>query len=221
MALTIPSDRGLAVLRWVTCFAVVLLLHAFAIARLLEQSELADTPPGSDVVQLDVAIGDPQQQIDPNLATPPQIVEQKSQQLSEPEQKDAEVTLPKPDEQAEQPKPAPPAPPAEAQEAKAPPAAPPELVRKWQITVNTRLNQFKRYPPQARARNDEGIAIVEFRLGADGRVIASRIVRSSGSPILDEETLNLLARAQPFPVPPGGARSEDLFLQVPISYGLR
>ena len=178
MALTIPSDRGLAVLRWVTCFAVVLLLHAFAIARLLEQSELADTPPGSDVVQLDVAIGDPQQQIDPNLATPPQIVEQKSQQLSEPEQKDAEVTLPKPDEQAEQPKPAPPAPPAEAQEAKAPPAAPPEVVRKWQITVNTRLNQFKRYPPQARARNDEGIAIVEFRLGADGRVIASRIVRS-------------------------------------------
>ena len=220
MALTVSSDRRVAVFRWVTCFAVVLLLHAFAIARLLEQSELADTPPGSDAVQLDVAIGDPQQQIDPTLATPPQIVEQKPQQLSEPERKDAELTLPKPDEQAEQPNPAPPTPPVEAQEARAPPAVSPEVVRKWQITVNTRLNQFKRYPPQARARHDEGIAIVEFQLGADGRVLASRIVRSSGSPILDEETLNLLARAQPFPVP-DGARSQDLFLQVPISYGLR
>ena len=219
MALTVPSDQRVAVLRWVTCFAVVLLLHAFAIARLLEQSELADTPPGSDAVQLDVAIGDLQQQIDPTLATPPQSVEQKPQQLSEPERKDAEVTLPKPDEQAEQTNPAP-TPPVEAKEARAPPAVAPELVRKWHITVNTRLNQFKRYPPQARARHDEGIAIVEFQLGADGRVLASRIVRSSGSPILDEETLNLLARAQPFPVP-DGARSQDLFLQVPISYGLR
>ena len=219
MALTVASDRRVAVFRWVTCFAVVLLLHAFAIARLLEQHELADAPPGSDAVQLDVAIGDPQQQIDPTLATPPQIVEQKPQQLSEPERKDAEVTLPKPDEQAEQPNPAP-TPPVEAKEARAPPPVAPEVVRKWHITVNTRLNQFKRYPPQARARHDEGIAIVEFQLGADGRVLASRIVRSSGSPILDEETLNLLARAQPFPVP-DGARSQDLFLQVPISYGLR
>jgi protein TonB len=219
MALTVPSDQRVAVLRWVTCFAVVLLLHAFAIARLLEQSEPADTPPGSDAVQLDVAIGELQQQIDPTLATPPQIVEQKPQQLSEPERKDAEVTLPKPDEQAEQTNPAP-TPPVEAKEARAPPAVAPELVRKWHITVNTRLNQFKRYPPQARARHDEGIAIVEFQLGADGRVLASRIVRSSGSPILDEETLNLLTRAQPFPVP-DGARSQDLFLQVPISYGLR
>ena len=219
MALTVASDRRVAVLRWVTCFAVVLLLHAFAIARLLEQSELADTPPGSDAVQLDVAIGDLQQQIDPTLATPPQSVEQKPQQLSEPERKDAEVTLPKPDEQAEQTNPAP-TPPVEAKEASAPPPVAPEVVRKWHITVNTRLNQFKRYPPQARARHDEGIAIVEFQLGADGRVLASRIVRSSGSPILDEETLNLLARAQPFPVP-DGARSQDLFLQVPISYGLR
>ena len=219
MALTVPSDQRVAVLRWVTCFAVVLLLHAFAIARLLEQHELADAPPGSDAVQLDVAIGDLQQQIDPTLATPPQIVEQKPQQLSEPERKDAEVTLPKPDEQAEQTNPAP-TPPVEAKEARAPPPVAPEVVRKWHITVNTRLNQFKRYPPQARARHDEGIAIVEFQLGADGRVLASRIVRSSGSPILDEETLNLLARAQPFPVP-DGARSQDLFLQVPISYGLR
>lgn len=219
MALTVPSDQRVAVLRWVTCFAVVLLLHAFAIARLLEQSEPADTPPGSDAVKLDVAIGDPQQQIDPTLATPPQSVEQKPQQLSEPERKDAEVTLPKPDEQAEQPNPAP-TPPVEAKEARAPPPVAPEVVRKWHITVNTRLNQFKRYPPQARARHDEGIAIVEFQLGTDGRVLASRIVRSSGSPILDEETLNLLARAQPFPVP-DGARSQDLFLQVPISYGLR
>ena len=58
-------------------------------------------------------------------------------------------------------------------------------------------------------------------LDPEGRVISSKIVKSSGSPILDQETLDLLQRAQPFPVPPGGASDKDLFLEVPISYALR
>jgi protein TonB len=89
------------------------------------------------------------------------------------------------------------------------------------MTVNTRLNQFKRYPSQARVRGQEGTVTVAFVLDDDGHVVSSKIVRSSGSAILDKETLDLISRAQPYPVPPNGAGGQDLFLQVPIAYGLR
>jgi protein TonB len=171
-------------------------------------------------VELDLALGDPQEQIDPIQYTPPKPVEQEVKPQQEPEQKEAEVALPK-EVQPETPTPVEATPPQEEQEAKAPPKVSAEVVRKWQMTVNTRLNQYKRYPTQARTRHHEGRVVVAFTLDTDGRVVNSKIVKSSGSPLLDQETLDLLARAQPFPVPPNGAGGQDLFLQVPIAYGLR
>jgi periplasmic protein TonB len=218
--LTIPSDRTQTTLRWVVCFAVVLGLHVGGIAKLLEQSDFADAPPGSEAVELDLALGDPQEQIDPIQYTPPKPVEQEVKPQQEPEQKEAEVALPK-EVQPETPTPVEATPPQEEQEAKAPPKVSAEVVRKWQMTVNTRLNQYKRYPTQARTRHHEGTFVVAFTLDTDGHVVNSKIVKSSGSALLDQETLDLLARAQPFPVPPNGAGGQDLFLQVPIAYGLR
>jgi len=220
MDLTSPYDRAQAMLRWVICFAVVLFAHAWAVAKLLEHPDFADAPPGTEVVNLDLAIGDPQDQIDPIQYAPPKTVEQEVKPPEEPEQKEAEVALPK-EVQPEPPTPVQPAPPQEEQEAKAPPKVSPEVVRKWQMSVNTRLNQFKRYPTQARIHRQEGTAIIEFTLDVNGRVVSSRIVRGSGSAILDKETLELLTRAQPFPLPPNGAAGQDLFLRVPITYALR
>jgi protein TonB len=219
--LTIPSDRTQTILRWGICFVVVLLAHALAVATLLEQSDFADEPPGVEVVELDLAPGDPQDQIDPIQYSPPKPIQRDVKQQEEPEQKEAEVALPKEITQPEPPTPIEPAPPQEEQEAKAPPKVSPEAVHKWQITVNTRLNQFKHYPAQARQRHQEGRVVVAFTLDTDGHVVSSNIVKSSGSNILDRETLDLISRAQPYPVPPNGAGGQDLFLQVPIAYGLR
>ena len=219
-ALTIPSERTQTILRWVACFAVVLLAHVVAVAKLLEHSDFADAPPGSEAVELDLALGDPQEQIDPIQYTPPKPVEQEVKPQQEPEQKEAEVALPK-EVQPETPTPVEATPPQEEQEAKAPPKVSAEVVRKWQMTLNTRLNQYKRYPTQARTRHHEGRVVVAFTLDTDGHVVNSKIVKSSGSALLDQETLDLLARAQPFPVPPNGAGRQDLFLQVPITYAFR
>jgi periplasmic protein TonB len=219
--LTIPSERTQSVLRWGVCFAVMLLLHAVAVARLLEQSDFADEPPGVEVVELDLAPGDPQDQIDPIQYAPPKPIQQEVKPQEEPEQKEAEVALPKEVTQPEPPTPVEPAPPQEEQEAKAPPKVSPEVVHKWQTTVNTRLNQFKRYPAQARIRHQEGKVIVAFTLDTDGHVVSSKIVKSSGSAILDQETLDLISRAQPYPLPPDGAGGQAMFLQVPISYAFR
>lgn len=219
--LTIPSDHNQGHLRWVVCFVVVLLLHAVAVARLLAHPDFIEAPQGSQTVEFDVALGDftpEQERIDYTPANPvPQEVKPKE----ELEQKDAEVALPK---EEQQPEPIPPTPqvlPQEEQEAKAPPKVAPEVVRNWQMTVNTRLNQFKRYPRQARARAHQGTVKVAFVLNSEGHVVSSRVVKSSGSPILDQETLDLVERAQPYPVPPAGTGGHDLFLEVPITYALR
>jgi periplasmic protein TonB len=220
MTLTMPSERSQTMMRWGVCFAVVLLLHALAVARLLEHTDFAVAPPGSEVVELDLAEGDPQEQIDPVPYAPPKPLEQEVQPQNEPQQQ-AEVALPKEVQQPEPPTLIEPSPPQEEQEAKAPPKVSPDVVRKWQMTVNTRLNQFKRYPSQARSRGHQGTVTVAFVLDTDGHVTSSKIVKSSGSAILDQETLDLISRAQPYPVPPNGAGGQDLFLQVPISYALR
>jgi protein TonB len=213
------SEHALSGLRWATCFVVVLALHVGGVAKLLEQADLVNAPPGTDAVELDLALGDLQPQIEAVPYTPATPVEREVQRQQETEQQDAEVVLPK---EIEEPTPkVDPTAAQQEQEAKAPPKVSPDILRKWQMTVSTRLNQFKRYPAQARHRRHEGLVVVAFRLDTGGRVVNSRIVKSSGSSVLDEETLDLLARAQPFPVPPVGAGTNDLFMQVPINYAIR
>jgi protein TonB len=219
VALTIPSERAQNFLRWGVSFAVVLLVHALAIAKLLEKDDFSDEPPGPQVVMVDIAadmVGDLQIERERVDSSP---IRQEVKPEQEPDQKEAEVALPK---EIQEPRPTPvEAPPQEEQVATAPPKVSAEVVRKWQMTVNTRLNQYKSYPTQARTRHHEGRVVVAFTLDTDGRVVNSKIVKSSGSALLDQETLDLLVRAQPFPVPPNGAGGQDLFLQVPIAYGLR
>lgn len=42
------------------------------------------------------------------------------------------------------------------------------------------------YPEAARRRGEQGAVLLELAIGTDGRVMAVQVVRSSGSPILDE-----------------------------------
>jgi protein TonB len=72
----------------------------------------------------------------------------------------------------------------------------------WVKAVISHLNRHKRYPDNAMARSRQGEVVVEFTLDRAGGVVASRIVRSSGSTPLDEEVLDLLRRASPFPALP-------------------
>ena len=52
-------------------------------------------------------------------------------------------------------------------------------------------------------------------------MIASRIVRGSGHAALDQETLQLLRRSQPFPPPPPELPGERIELTVPVRFNLR
>jgi protein TonB len=91
----------------------------------------------------------------------------------------------------------------------------------WTSQLVAVLERNKRYPPAAQARREEGVAQVFFTLDRQGRLVESRIVRSSGALILDEEALALLQRAQPFPPPPAELAGPRVALTVPIRFNLK
>ena len=91
----------------------------------------------------------------------------------------------------------------------------------WKTRVVALLERNKRYPGTAQSRREQGVAQIFFSLDRQGRVIDSRVVRSSGATSLDEEALALLRRAQPFPAPPRELAGDRVDLTVPIRFNLK
>lgn len=91
----------------------------------------------------------------------------------------------------------------------------------WQKALHLHLSKHKRYPAQARSRRVEGVVTIGFSIDHSGAVISRRIVKGSGSPLLDEEALEMLERASPLPAPPGDAQSGPLSLSLPVQFNIR
>jgi protein TonB len=94
-------------------------------------------------------------------------------------------------------------------------------VPRWSSRIAAALERNKRYPADASRRRQHGVARVAFSIDRKGYVLASRIVHGSGSAALDEETLALLQRAQPFPPPPPELAGDRIDLVVPVRFDLR
>jgi len=71
-------------------------------------------------------------------------------------------------------------------------------VKDWKSQIVARLHEHKRYPEEAKSRRQHGVAQVFFSIDREGRLLESRVVRSSGTNALDDEALALLKRAEPF-----------------------
>jgi periplasmic protein TonB len=218
----IVSDRRAETARWVLCFAVVVGAHGFGAMALMdnmrEESELGvDTPvvvidlPESFITSPALALDLPPgpMEVEQSDPTPPQREETK------PPEPEAEVALPMP----EPPKPKPH---EEEKQATAPPQAnAPRSVARWESALVAHLERFKRYPQEARARGDQGTAKISFTIDHEGHLLSSRIVQSSGSARLDQETLDMLGRAQPMPKPPDNILASELSFVVPINFNFK
>ena len=66
-----------------------------------------------------------------------------------------------------------------------------------------------------------GIAELAFTLDRNGEVVTSRVVRSSGFAALDQDTIDTVRRAQPFPPPPANMPGETFDFTVPIRFNIR
>jgi len=63
-----------------------------------------------------------------------------------------------------------------------------------------------------------GVVSLAFSIDRHGNVVSSRIVKSSGSTVLDAEALDLLKRAAPLPPPPAEIADSELSFVVPIRF---
>jgi TonB family protein len=89
-------------------------------------------------------------------------------------------------------------------------------VAKWHKALAARLARYNRYPAQGNSA--EGVASVAFTIDRKGKVVSSRIEKTSGSTVLDAEALTMLARAAPFPAPPPEVTDAELTFVVPVRF---
>lgn len=90
----------------------------------------------------------------------------------------------------------------------------------WEALLLAHLEKYRRYPAAARARREQGVAHVTFRMDRQGRLLSAAIARSSGSAALDRAALETLRRAQPLPAIPDD-KPDPLELSVPVEFFVR
>jgi protein TonB len=243
-----PAKHSSEALRWSSCFALALSFHAAGAAALFAQrGEDSDLVANAPVVMVDLAPVSVSSNVTPN-ELPPGPEQNEAQPEPEPERPVEKLDLPlerqaeplvvaPPPKTIEKPKENKPkqkhaslssAPSAADQKAERAAAPMPgafsrnsDAVPNWKSQLVARLERYKRYPSEAQSRGEHGVAQLAFSVDRNGGVHNARIVRSSGSSILDRETLTLAERAQPLPPPPPEITGSQIPIVVPIRYNAR
>jgi len=184
-------------------------------AEKVEQEAEKEAPPiePSPAPEPEVVLPKPvEPQKEPEEERPKEEVPQ--QQSPEPASAAPLTTAPPRVEARAPPVPAAPAPGASAQAAR-------KLMATWEKALVSHLNRFKRYPGGARSRGSQGAVNVQFTVDRAGQVMATRIVRSSGSAALDEEAAAVPRRASPLPAPPAQFGGATFDLTLPIHFQIK
>jgi len=179
----------------------------------VEKTEVAPEPVVEKPIEKIEVPPDPAPQADLAVLPPPRPVEKPPEKRKKVQSKQASLaSAPSTAEQR-----------AERAAAPAPGAAAhnPNAVPSWKSRLVAQLERNKRYPSEAQSRGDHGVVQLAFSIDRSGGVHHARIVRSSGSNVLDEATLALVARAAPLPPPPAEMPGTQIAIVVPIRYNIR
>lgn len=87
-------------------------------------------------------------------------------------------------------------------------------------TLWSAISKFKKYPRIAQTRGWQGETVIELSLDADGKLKSKKVVKSSGYDILDQQGLEMVEKALPFPEPPEALRNGSFTIRVPIPFKL-
>mgnify|MGYP006280983645 CR=1 FL=1 len=86
--------------------------------------------------------------------------------------------------------------------------------------LKMRVGAFKKYPPEAKSRREQGRVKVRFRVDAYGEIMSAEVVDGSGSRALDRAAVKAVKSASPFPRAPSGMFSYPLTLELEVSFEL-
>jgi len=96
-----------------------------------------------------------------------------------------------------------------------------EAMLRYQDMVKQKIEEVRRYPEWAKEQGIEGIAHLEFVILANGRGQEIKLIRSSGSKILDQEAIATIKRASPFPPHPKEIASSSIQMEVSLVFTLK
>lgn len=82
------------------------------------------------------------------------------------------------------------------------------------------ISKHKKYPRIAQARAWQGEVILELLLDGNGNLISKTIIQKSGYDVLDQQALEMVDKAIPFPTPPEALRGTSFSIKVPIAFKL-
>ncbi|MDR3205381.1 MAG: energy transducer TonB [Deltaproteobacteria bacterium] len=97
----------------------------------------------------------------------------------------------------------------------------PNALKAYQAKVRLRLERSKKYPPGAQSKRLTGVTTVTFVISRNGTVTSTRMVKSSGHQILDDEAMSLLRRVSPLPPFPEAMSQASITLTVPLRFSVR
>lgn len=87
-------------------------------------------------------------------------------------------------------------------------------------TLWNAISKYKKYPRIAQMRGWQGEVIVELSLDGNGKLKSKRIIQHSGYDSLDQQALEMVDKAAPFPAPPEALRGSSFTIKVPIPFKL-
>ena len=94
------------------------------------------------------------------------------------------------------------------------------FVSSYIATLQAWIEKHKTYPFRAKSKRQQGVVLLYFVIDRAGRVLDHRIEESSTYRLLDEEAIEMLKRAQPFPPFSDDIRDDRLEVIVPIQFFL-
>ena len=93
-------------------------------------------------------------------------------------------------------------------------------VNKFIDLLSKHIAKFQRYPRHAQRRGWQGKVVLEIKLTGSGVLIEKKINISSGFKVLDNESLSMIDRALPLPLPLGVLKEKIITMYVPIRFTL-
>ncbi|MEM7401328.1 MAG: energy transducer TonB [Pseudomonadota bacterium] len=88
----------------------------------------------------------------------------------------------------------------------------------YKALLRNLLEKKKRYPKNAQKRRQEGVVKLWFKIDKSGKLLAHKIVASSGHKLLDREVEKLIKRAAPLPAFPSDLKQSAIEFTVPIGF---
>lgn len=90
----------------------------------------------------------------------------------------------------------------------------------YTLDLISSIRKYQTYPKKALAAGDEGDITVMITIDNEGSIVSNKILKRSGSRILDRAVLRMIRKAQPFPKIPAELNMTEFEFEVPLTFRL-